>query len=189
MKQLSVGEDRLETTTVADHVRLFPVRDDVWWTYRVHEQILPALRAAGVPVRWTDIGIGHVGYADPKLRDQKLERNLRILMAELRERPGDPFVLFNIGWVAIDRRDPRTALGYLRASLAASAPRDSIVRKLYMLIARAYQMLGDTDGALAAYQAGRELEPDDAELLFREALVRRVRGNAAGAEACWRRIL
>ena len=38
---------------VVDHVRLFPLREDVRWTYRVHEQILPALRRAGVPVRWT----------------------------------------------------------------------------------------------------------------------------------------
>ena len=30
--------------TVVDHVRLFPLRDDVRWTYRVHEQILPSLR-------------------------------------------------------------------------------------------------------------------------------------------------
>jgi len=189
MKQLSVSQDRFATTTSADHVRLFPVRDDVWWTYRVHEQIVPALRAAGIPVRWTEIGIGHVGYVDPALRDSKLDRNLRILLAELRERPGDPFVLFNIGWAAIDRNDPKRALGYLRASLAVSTPRDSIVRKIYVLIARAYQMLGDSASALAACQAGREVEPDDAELLFREGLIRHERGDAAGAEACWRQIL
>ena len=29
--------------TVVDHIRLFPLREDVRWTYRVHEQILPAL--------------------------------------------------------------------------------------------------------------------------------------------------
>jgi GT2 family glycosyltransferase len=37
--------------TVVDHIRLFPVRDDVRWTYRVHEQVLPALRRANLPVR------------------------------------------------------------------------------------------------------------------------------------------
>ena len=36
--------------TVVDHIRLFPLREDVRWTYRVHEQILPALRRANVPV-------------------------------------------------------------------------------------------------------------------------------------------
>ncbi len=52
MKQLSSGSEAAETTTSADHVRLFPRRDNVRWSYRVHEQILPALRAANVPVRW-----------------------------------------------------------------------------------------------------------------------------------------
>jgi hypothetical protein len=32
-------------------------------------------------------------------------------MAELREQPGDPIVLFNIGRVAIDRREPKATLG------------------------------------------------------------------------------
>jgi hypothetical protein len=30
--------------TVVDHIRLFAVREDIRWSYRVHEQILPALR-------------------------------------------------------------------------------------------------------------------------------------------------
>jgi hypothetical protein len=37
--------------TVVDHIRLFPLREDVRWTYRVHEQMLPALRRINVPVR------------------------------------------------------------------------------------------------------------------------------------------
>ena len=189
MRQLSTGREGRATTTAADHVRLFPLREDVRWSYRVHEQIVPAIRAAGIPVEWTEIGIGHVGYIDDDLRDKKLERNFGILRLELREKPTDPFVLFNIGWVAIERKEPRTALGYLRASLAASSPRDSIVRKVYLLIARAYQMLGDPGSALAACVAGRELDPDDTELLFREGLLRRERGDLAGAESCWRRIL
>src|SRR5207249_6584149 len=83
--------------TVVDHIRLFPLRDDVRWTYRVHEQILPALNRAGIPVRWTDLVVRHTGYADPALRARKLERDTRILLAELKDRPDEPFVLFNLG--------------------------------------------------------------------------------------------
>ncbi len=46
--------------TVVDHIRLFPLREDVRWTWRVHEQILPSSRRANVPVRGTDITIRHV---------------------------------------------------------------------------------------------------------------------------------
>jgi hypothetical protein len=57
--------------TVVDHVRLFPVRADVRWSFRVHEQILPGLRRARVPVDWTDITIRHTGYTDPALRARR----------------------------------------------------------------------------------------------------------------------
>ena len=83
--------------TVVDHIRLFPLRDDVRWTYRVHEQILPALRRAKVPVRWTDLIVRHTGYVDPALRARKLDRDTKILLEELEDRPDDPFVLFNLG--------------------------------------------------------------------------------------------
>ena len=43
--------------TVVDHVRLFPVREDVRWTYGVHEQILPRCVAPGCrcagPTSWS----------------------------------------------------------------------------------------------------------------------------------------
>lgn len=175
--------------TVVDHIRLFPVREDVRWTYRVHEQILPALRVADVPVRWTDVVVRHTGYADGALRRRKLERDEAILRGELEERPSDPFVLFNLGSIAIELRDWPTALGHLQQSLAGSAPTDSITRKLYALIARCHQMMGDPATALETCAAGLAIDPDDAELHFREAVVRRNSGDRDGAERCWRRIL
>jgi GT2 family glycosyltransferase len=175
--------------TVVDHVRLFPVREDVRWTYRVHEQILPALRRASVPMRWTDVMVRHTGYTDVALRRRKLQRDEAILREELADRPGDPFVLFNLGSIAIERQDWRVALGHLRGSLSGSAPTDSITRKLYALIARSHQMLGELELALSACAAGLKIDPDDAELLFREAVIRRQTGDRAGAERCWRKVL
>ncbi|WP_337175132.1 glycosyltransferase [Paludisphaera sp.] len=175
--------------TIVDHVRLFPLRESIRWTYAVHEQILPALRRAGVPVRWTDVIVRHTGYTDPGLRRRKLDRDEAILSAELEDRPGDPFVLFNLGSIAVEREEWPAALGHLRASLAGSVPDDSITRKLYALIARCHQVLGDPDAALAACAEGLEIDPADAELLFRKAVVHRNRGEAGEAEACWRRVL
>jgi tetratricopeptide (TPR) repeat protein len=175
--------------TVVDHIRLFPRRDDVRWAYRVHEQILPALRQAGVGLRWSDVEIRHVGYVEPATRRRKLDRDRRLLEIELAERPGDPFVLFNLGWIAVERKEPDVALPLLRASLEASGPADSIVRKLHALIAQVHQALGQTAEALAACAVGLAACPSDPELLFREAVVRRIAGDREGAEACWRRVL
>ena len=63
------------------------------------------------------------------------------------------------------------------------------MRKLFALIARAHQMLGEPRLALAACAAVLRLDPADAELPFREGVVRRHAGDSEGAERCWRRIL
>jgi glycosyltransferase involved in cell wall biosynthesis len=138
------GPDGSGGDTVVDHVRLFPVIEGVRWTYRVHEQILPALKRAGVMIEWTDITVRHTGYSDRALRSRKLDRDCRILRAELAERPDDPFTLFNLGSIAIERADWDEALSF--------------------------------DG-------------DDAELLFRKAVVHRHSGQPGEAEQCWQRIL
>jgi glycosyltransferase involved in cell wall biosynthesis len=175
--------------TVVDHIRLFPLRPDIRWTYRIHEQILPSLRRAGIPVRWTDLVVRHTGYTDIAVRARKLERDTRILLADLKDNPDEPFTLFNLGAIADERRDSSAALHYLRKSLQFSAPSDSITRKLFALIARAHQRLGDTGAALRVCAEGLALEPDNAELWFRKAVVHRQRGESAEAGACWRTIL
>ena len=183
------GADGSGGRTVVDHIRLFPLRDGVRWTYRVHEQILPALQQADIPVRWSDLVVRHTGYTDPEQRAKKLVRDQRLAHLNLKERPEEPFLLFNLGAIAIERQEWLAALDYLRRSLARSAPSDSITRKLFALIARAHQMLGDTGTALRACAEGLSFHPEDAELWFRQAVVHRQRGESAQAEACWRRIL
>jgi hypothetical protein len=103
------GEDGSGGDTVVDHIRLFPRREGIRWTYRVHEQVLPSLRWAGIPVRGTDLVVRHTGSTDRALRERKLERDARILRGMLAERPDDPFVLFNLGAIAVERREWRVA--------------------------------------------------------------------------------
>jgi tetratricopeptide (TPR) repeat protein len=98
-------------------------------------------------------------------------------------------VLFNLGSIAVERQAWHDALGYLKRGLARSAPTDSIVRKLYALIARVHQMMGETQEGLRACAEGLKLNPEDAELWFRKAVVHRYRGESAEAETSWRRIV
>jgi Flp pilus assembly protein TadD len=161
----------------------------VRWTYKVHEQILPALRRLRVPVQWTDITIRHTGYTDGALRERKLDRDTRILLGELGERPNDPFILFNLGMIAVGRKQWQNAVTYLERSLAGSAPTDSITRKLFALLARVQETLGDTDAALRTCAEGLSLEPEDAELWFRKGMAHRRRGEQDEAECAWTRIL
>src|SRR6266852_5628223 len=174
--------------TVVDQVRLFRNNPQVRWRYRVHEQILPALRQVGCDIRFTDIAIDHAGYVDPALRRRKTERNLRLLLLEDAERPDDPFTLFNLGWAYQELGRTAESLPLLIRSLERSQPSDSIVRKLYTLITAGYRQLGRPGEAMAACRAGRARCPDDAELLQLEATLRSEAGDLSGAEACLRQL-
>ena len=57
------------------------------------------------------------------------------------------------------------------------------------LIARVHQMMGNSQEALRTCVLGLKLDPEDAELWFRKAVVHRHRGESAEAERSWRRIL
>jgi glycosyltransferase involved in cell wall biosynthesis/predicted Zn-dependent protease len=189
MKCLCLPDPVTGTFTAVDHVRLFPNRPELRWSYRVHEQILPAVRRAGAEVRWTEVVIRHTGYQDPALRRRKLDRDLRLLRLEDSERPGDPFTLFNLGQVHQERGELAEAVACFRRSLAKSQPTDSIVRKLYALLAQCQRQLGQNEAALAACREGRVHYSEDVELLFQEALARRESGDPAGAEGCLRQLL
>jgi glycosyltransferase involved in cell wall biosynthesis len=182
MSQLSPAAPGSKAAVAVDQVRLFRRLPEARWSYRIHEQILPALRRTGVDLRRSEVVIQHTGHEDPALRRKKLERDLRLLLIENEERPDDPFTLFNLGSLYREIDRPAEALPLLQRSLERSRPRDSIVPKLHALIAGCLRKLGRPREALDACRAGRQQTLDD-ELLFLEALILRELGDPAGAEA------
>jgi len=189
MKCLCVTSTAGETATVVDHVRLFRNRPDVRWRYRVHEQILPALRGTGSEVVWSNVVIRHIGYTDPVLRKQKLERDLRLLRMEQGEQPNDPFTLFNLGAVLRELGQRNEALPFLVQSLSLSHPRDSIVRKLYSMVAQLQHELGSLEDGLQTSSRGRALFPNDAELLFIESIFLTEKGDNRRAETLLQQLI
>jgi glycosyltransferase involved in cell wall biosynthesis/tetratricopeptide (TPR) repeat protein len=189
MKCLCLPDGQGGPATVVDHVRLFKNHPELRWEFRVHEQVLPSLRRLNTDIRWADVLIQHTGYQDPGLRGRKLQRDLRLLRLADEETPDHPFTLFNLGSITQELGRPAEALPLLRRSLERSQPGDSIVRKLFSVIAQCHRQLQQAGEALAACRAGRSYFPEDAELLFVEGMVRRGHGDREGARACLERLL
>jgi len=189
MQCLCVADGNGDVGTLVHHVRLFQNRAELRWKYRIHEQVLPALRAIGGATRFTDITIQHTGYVDQAILARKQERDERLLLQSQAEMPNDPFVLFNLSQVYLKQGKPQDALPLLRRSLKLSDPGDSIVRKLYYLIVQAHRRLGERYEAETACRAGRAVYPQDAELLGQDAQMRLEQGDEAGAEACYLELL
>jgi len=177
---------------VADHVRLFPVSLDVRWVYRVHEQILPSLEHAGVPVYRTDVTIRHKGYVDAAVKERKRQRDFDILLKDLAVAENDFFVLYNLGMICFERQQWQEALGYFRRSREYVTTKSALGPfrcKLSSMLAWTNQILGDLDESLRVCNEGLCIDQQDAELLFRKAVAYRYAGRRNEAEACWHRIL
>ena len=176
--------------TVVDHVKLFRNRPDLRFEGRIHEQIIPAIRAAGGEVAWTDLFVVH-SLADHsgQGRRHKLERDLRILHLELSEKPDHPFVLFNLGMTYADDQQYDRAADYLKKSIAVSQPEESHLRKAYALLVSAHKGAQRHEDAWQACKKGLALFPDDRELLFYSGVLLHHFGRLEEAEQAYLKAL
>ncbi len=106
-----------------DHVKLFRNLPELRFDGRMHEQILTAInRMEGhVRIQATNLYVVHSGSdRSPAGQAKKLERDMRLLLMELAERPEHTFTLFNLGMTQLHLNRPGDAADYLRRSLPRS---------------------------------------------------------------------
>lgn len=111
------------TGSVFNQIRVFPNRPDLRFRNPVHEQILPALEAAGIPVEYSAIKVLHTGYTDPAVARSKQVRNKAILEGQIREgRDVNPVTFFTMANACMDLGLPEeAALWFRKAADSARA--------------------------------------------------------------------
>jgi glycosyltransferase involved in cell wall biosynthesis/tetratricopeptide (TPR) repeat protein len=151
-----------------DHVKLFPNRADLRFEHRIHEQILPSVRRAGLQLIYSDLYVVHRNYDTSEAGQQKKRlRDFRLLELDLKDRPDHPFVLFNLGMTYLHAtKDFEVAAQYLRRSLDRSDPNDSIVHIAYAMLTTCRVHQADWEAAIQVNEEGRHYHPEDPELLF-----------------------
>lgn len=110
---------------------------------RVHEQAVSDL-----PRERIEVHIGHDGYLEEQLA-RKLDRNGPLLLADLKERPGDPYILYQLGKTAEMRCDLPAAAEYYAQALGGTAPADNWRHGLVIRQMRCLGKIGRADEALA----------------------------------------
>jgi tetratricopeptide (TPR) repeat protein len=184
------GTSENDAMTVVDHVKLVRSHPDLRFEFRIHEQVLPAIRRLGGEVAWTDLFVTHSGYdRSPAGQARKLERDLRLLHLDLDERPEHPFVLFNLGMTYADTGRLTEAADYLRRSIAAAGPDESHIRKAYALLVSCEERRGRHSVAQAACAEGLRRFPLDAELRFRRGLLLHNEGRLCEAASAYEDLL
>lgn len=127
---------------------------------RVHEQPVSPL-----PRERLDLHLGHDGYLDAQLADKR-DRNRPLLLLELGERPGDPYILFQLGKDAEMRADHAAACDRYGRALAATGEganwrHELLVRHLHCL-----GQAGRAEEALALAEAQMEAWKDSPDFFF-----------------------
>jgi glycosyltransferase involved in cell wall biosynthesis len=180
---------------VVDHVKLFPGRanggPDLRFEHRIHEQILPSIRRAGLQVLFSDLYVTHRNYDRSEAgQAKKRRRDFRLLELDLKDHPDHPFVLFNLGMTYLyATKEYEVAAHYLRRSLDRSEPQDSIVRKAYAMLTQARVCQREWCAALEANEEGRTYYPEDAELLFQAGQIYQQVGRFAEARRALERLV
>lgn len=156
------------SVTVVDHVKVLRNRPKLRFEGRIHEQILPAIRRAGGKVLWTDSYVVHSGsdHSREGVR-RKLDRDLRLLRMDVQDRPGHPFVLFNLGMTLLHRNEYEEARTTLEDCVNQSTTDESHLRKAYALLIDALEHLGEKHEARRRCWEGLGRYPEDPELAFK----------------------
>lgn len=108
---------------------------------RVHEQVASALPRVKV-----DLHLGHDGYLDAQM-ETKRDRNRPLLLLDLKDRPGDPYILYQLGKEAERLDEFGAACGYYQQSLAASSSTANWMHSLAIRYLHCLGQSGDLDTA------------------------------------------
>ena len=122
----------------------------------------------------------------PEQMKHMAEKQAEPLLAQLKDKPNDPQLLYNVGNIYYDTQNYAEAISYYEKSLAQD-PKATDVRTD---MATAYFYSGDPDKALAEFDVVLKQNPNHANALFNQGMVRwKGKMDVAGAVASWKKLL
>src|SRR3954451_22269580 len=141
---------------------------------------------AGAPAGMGGMGGGMQQPPSAEQMKHMAEKQAEPLLAQLKDKPNDPQLLYNVGNVYYDTQNYAEAISYYEKSLAAN-PKSADVRTD---MATAYFYSGDPDKALSEFDVVLKQNPNHANALFNQGMVRwKGKMDVAGAVASWKKLL
>lgn len=119
---------------LARQAGLFPRREDLRFSGRVHESVLPAAQRAGLPVKYLAIPVHHYGYVLSSGHNAaRAERYARLVALKFEEDPDDPASQLELATVKLEQGRPELARSLLEKLVQGPANLRPVARGLFLL--------------------------------------------------------
>ncbi len=187
-----IGEERGIESVVNSAFRLFRNRPAYRYSGALHEQIMGTVDPeGGACTRFVGIEIHHYGYLEPTNRaKEKTDRNMAIVMAEVRRTPTDSFTLFNAGVEFQRVGDFDTALDYFRRSFTELSSLKAYYASLLLRnIVASLNCLERWDEALDVLADALQAYPDFTDLHYLQGQIHSSRREYRAAVKSFRRAI
>lgn len=168
--------------------RFFPRRVRPRYEGSIHEQVT---FDGDVPPRAsTDVEVWHFGYREDVIaRKRKLERNERLLLAELLGNPRDAYLLYQLGRNEARAGNPRAAIEAFGRAFDTVRPDDAFLPGLVQATAYGLRQVGEWEQAYELFTRVGAAFVDDPEMCFLGALLAMDVGHLDLAETGFQRCL
>lgn len=127
---------------------------------RVHEQPVSSL-----PCERIELHVAHDGYLADQI-DRKRDRNGPLLERDLQDRPGNPYILYQLGKDSEQRGDPAVASVHYAAAFLGVGPNASWRHALVLRRVNCLRKLGQLDSALALAESEMPNWPESPDFFY-----------------------
>jgi hypothetical protein len=129
--------------------RLFPNHRGIRYCHRVHEDAIPSIVKAGLPIIHSGIEFSHSGYMDSQRVSQKVARNKAIIESSL-VAPGisEAHMRFNLGVILVGEGDFVAAASQFEWCMAHAESNDLIVKMSRLRCSECYYQKREYEKAL-----------------------------------------
>jgi len=134
---------------------------------RIHENIIPSIIAAGGRIEQLDAIVHHYGYKpDVKKQRNKHERYLKLLLAELQDKPDDLYVLHHISAAHCAQEEFDEAIPYLERMTELLPPGHAFSGNTYSRLINAYWATGRHEQAIQTAERAKYSGVEHPEIDF-----------------------
>ncbi len=140
VRVINLGKDG-KPDVINEYPRLFRKKDWIKFEGKIHEQITPSILRNGGKIAKTDITITHLGYAqNDEVMSKKYERNLNLLLEEIKENPNNAYACYHIGIIKILTGEKENGIEWLKKAISIPKEKlnlgDSLIASIYNILGK-----------------------------------------------------